>query len=186
LELNNYFHSILPDKLFSIIINYDKNLNNNNNNNINKKIIETEKEEKSKKIIKEQIKKQIIRNRIKNYMNKEEYKESKQRIKLIKELLETERTFVKFLKELIEEYYIPLRKKNILDDKEINTIFSNIEEISNFNSKFFIEIENEFLNFPVFNISNIFLNNSLNFEIYKIFVNNYDNSTEGNKNLLIF
>jgi hypothetical protein len=63
-------------------------------------------------------------------MNGKDFKKEYQRIRLIKEMIETERFYVTNLKSFTENYYQPLKnstsiKKVPLDEKEIKEIFSN-------------------------------------------------------------
>jgi hypothetical protein len=63
-------------------------------------------------------------------MEGKDFKKAYQRIKLMKETIETERTYVSNMKIFTEEYYLPLKnlvnnKKGPLDEKELKDIFSN-------------------------------------------------------------
>jgi len=86
--------------------------------------------------------------------------------KITSEILSTERTYVKELNNLINIYIEPLKKNNLLEQEEFNSIFANIEDIYMFHaksflppletvcssndakiSKFFLEISGSFENF---------------------------------------
>ncbi|XP_065201783.1 protein still life, isoform SIF type 1 isoform X2 [Planococcus citri] len=56
--------------------------------------------------------------------------------KVILELIETERTYVKHLNNLLENYLEPLKKETFLTTAEISVLFGNILEIINFQHQF--------------------------------------------------
>lgn len=73
--------------------------------------------------------------------------------KVILELIDTERTYVKHLNNLLENYLEPLKRETFLSNSEINALFGNIQEIVTFQRQFLqnldhaIETESEFYNF---------------------------------------
>jgi hypothetical protein len=143
-----------------------------NNKKLEIKKEENIKEEKIKKeeaikIIKNQILKKLTFEKYKNYMNSNIFKQSYNRLYLMKEIYETEKSYIDFLREIKIEYIDPIKKESILDEKDANEIFLNIEEIIRVNTNFFIEIEKEYLKFPNSYFCNIFIKHIKNFEIYK-------------------
>jgi hypothetical protein len=68
--------------------------------------------------------------------------------------------------------------KKKLEEKEINEIFSNIEEIYENNNLFLGDLEEEYKKYPNSKFGIVFLKYSNFFEKYQIFVNNYDMSNE--------
>jgi len=58
--------------------------------------------------------------------------------KITSEILSTERTYVNELKNLINIYIEPLRKNNLLELEEFNSVFANIEDIYKFHEKSFL------------------------------------------------
>ncbi|KMQ94537.1 protein still isoforms c sif type 2, partial [Lasius niger] len=73
--------------------------------------------------------------------------------KVILELIETERTYVKNLNNLLENYLEPLKRETFLSNAEINALFGNIQEIVTFQRQFLqnldhaIEMEADFNSF---------------------------------------
>lgn len=78
----------------------------------------------------------------------DEFSNIKTRNNLIREILETERTYVNYMTLLIEFYVKPLRSKKIIDENTIKKIFSNVEQIHQINSVFFQALEKGMVNFP--------------------------------------
>src|SRR5690606_4718744 len=110
-------------------IPYNNNNNNNNKENIvnyNKVEEEIKVEESFKeykkigidegiKIILNQILNKIKYEKYKKYMNSNIFKERYKRLFLIKEIYETEKTYIDFLKEIKVEYIDPIKNDNILE-----------------------------------------------------------------------
>ncbi|XP_041354996.1 protein still life, isoforms C/SIF type 2-like isoform X2 [Gigantopelta aegis] len=61
--------------------------------------------------------------------------------KVIMELIETERAYVKDLNCLMERYLVPLQDETFLTSDEINQLFGNIQEIVPFQRQFLISLE---------------------------------------------
>uniref|UniRef100_T1GH77 DH domain-containing protein n=1 Tax=Megaselia scalaris TaxID=36166 RepID=T1GH77_MEGSC len=61
--------------------------------------------------------------------------------KVILELVETERTYVKHLNNLLEHYLDPLKRETFLSNAEINALFGNIHEIVTFQRQFLQNLE---------------------------------------------
>eukprot|EP00090_Calanus_glacialis_P043179 TRINITY_DN7639_c0_g1_i2.p1 TRINITY_DN7639_c0_g1~~TRINITY_DN7639_c0_g1_i2.p1 ORF type:complete len:2132 (+),score=281.42 TRINITY_DN7639_c0_g1_i2:95-6490(+) len=62
--------------------------------------------------------------------------------KVVIELVETERTYVKHLSYLMKTYLEPLKKETFLSNTEINALFGNIQEIYGFQQQFLQTLEN--------------------------------------------
>ncbi|KAK0091700.1 hypothetical protein PV326_002837 [Microctonus aethiopoides] len=103
--------------------------------------------------------------------------------KVICELIETERTYVKNLNNLLENYLEPLKRETFLSNAEINALFGNIQEIVTFQRQFLqnldhaIEMEADFNNFDhssqfkgvLFSIGSAFLYYVNHFKLYSSF-----------------
>ncbi|XP_043524151.1 protein still life, isoform SIF type 1 isoform X3 [Frieseomelitta varia] len=103
--------------------------------------------------------------------------------KVILELIETERTYVKNLNNLLENYLEPLKRETFLSNAEINALFGNIQEIVTFQRQFLqnldhaIEMETDFNNFDhpsqfkgvLFSIGSAFLYYVNHFKLYSSF-----------------
>ncbi|KAG8196075.1 hypothetical protein JTE90_007815 [Oedothorax gibbosus] len=61
--------------------------------------------------------------------------------KVINELIDTERTYVKHLNSLLEHYLEPMKKETFLSNAEINALFGNIQEIVQFQRVFLQSLE---------------------------------------------
>ncbi|EEB20227.1 still life, sif, putative [Pediculus humanus corporis] len=61
--------------------------------------------------------------------------------KVILELVDTERTYVEHLNNLLENYLKPLKKETFLSNAEINALFGNIQEIVTFQRLFLQNLE---------------------------------------------
>ncbi|XP_058790073.1 protein still life, isoform SIF type 1 isoform X2 [Phymastichus coffea] len=103
--------------------------------------------------------------------------------KVILELVETERTYVKNLNNLLENYLEPLKRETFLSNAEVNALFGNIQEIVTFQRQFLqnlehaIEVEPEFNKFEhssqfesvLFSIGSAFLCYVNHFKLYSSF-----------------
>ncbi|XP_034940458.1 protein still life, isoform SIF type 1 isoform X1 [Chelonus insularis] len=103
--------------------------------------------------------------------------------KVICELIDTERTYVKNLNNLLENYLEPLKRETFLSNAEINALFGNIQEIVTFQRQFLqnldhaIEMETNFNNFDhasqfkdvLFSIGSAFLHYVNHFKLYSSF-----------------
>jgi hypothetical protein len=124
-------------------------------------------------IIANQFKRKINTNSINNYLKSDLFKKRYQRQRLIKEVLSTERTYVILMKQLTSFYITPLKenmkdkKKEILNEKEFNEIFCNIEEIKDINTAFLKDLEKE-LKKELPNISKVFIQHQQKFKNCKI------------------
>ncbi|XP_028031777.1 protein still life, isoforms C/SIF type 2 isoform X5 [Bombyx mandarina] len=81
--------------------------------------------------------------------------------KVLLELVDTERAYVKHLNNLLENYLEPLKKETFLSNAEINALFGNIQEIVTFQRQFLQNLEEALEaepNFNHFEFSNQFKN----------------------------
>ncbi|KAL0840359.1 hypothetical protein ABMA28_015620 [Loxostege sticticalis] len=81
--------------------------------------------------------------------------------KVLLELVDTERAYVKHLNNLLENYLEPLKKETFLSNAEINALFGNIQEIVTFQRQFLQNLEEALEaepNFHHFEFSNQFKN----------------------------
>ncbi|XP_054261705.1 protein still life, isoform SIF type 1 isoform X2 [Macrosteles quadrilineatus] len=103
--------------------------------------------------------------------------------KVILELIDTERTYVKHLNSLLENYLEPLKKETFLSHAEIGALFGNIQEIVSFQRQFLqnleeaLEMEPDFHKFDhpsqfknvLFSIGSAFLYYVNHFKLYSSF-----------------
>uniref|UniRef100_A0A6P7F4N1 Protein still life, isoforms C/SIF type 2 isoform X1 n=1 Tax=Diabrotica virgifera virgifera TaxID=50390 RepID=A0A6P7F4N1_DIAVI len=103
--------------------------------------------------------------------------------KVILELVDTEKAYVKHLNNLLENYLEPLKKETFLSNAEINALFGNIQEIVTFQRQFLnnleeaIELEHDFHRFEfssqfknvLFSIASSFLYYVNHFKLYSSF-----------------
>ncbi|XP_073982280.1 guanine nucleotide exchange factor still life isoform X2 [Rhodnius prolixus] len=71
--------------------------------------------------------------------------------KVVLELIDTERTYVKHLNNLLENYLEPLKKETFLSQAEIGALFGNIQEIVSFQRQFLQNLEEALEMEPDFN-----------------------------------
>ncbi|XP_075232912.1 guanine nucleotide exchange factor still life isoform X2 [Lycorma delicatula] len=103
--------------------------------------------------------------------------------KVILELIDTERTYVKHLNNLLENYLEPLKKETFLSQAEIAALFGNIQEIVSFQRQFLqnleeaLEMEPDFHKFEhpsqfknvLFSVGSAFLYYVNHFKLYSSF-----------------
>jgi len=103
--------------------------------------------------------------------------------KVVLELVDTERTYVKHLNNLLENYLEPLKKETFLSNAEINALFGNIQEIVAFQRQFLqnldesLELEPDFHKFEhpsqfknvLFSVGSAFLYYVNHFKLYSSF-----------------
>ncbi|RWS12669.1 hypothetical protein B4U79_00153 [Dinothrombium tinctorium] len=61
--------------------------------------------------------------------------------KVIRELVDTERTYVEHLNNLLETYLEPMKQQSLASNQDINTLFGNIQEIVHFQRTFLESLE---------------------------------------------
>ncbi|XP_041976632.1 protein still life, isoforms C/SIF type 2 isoform X6 [Aricia agestis] len=103
--------------------------------------------------------------------------------KVLMELVDTERAYVKNLNNLLENYLEPLKRETFLSNAEINALFGNIQEIVTFQRQFMqnleealeaepnfnhLEFSNQFKN-VLFAVGNAFLYYVNHFKLYSSF-----------------
>ncbi|KAE8751517.1 hypothetical protein FOCC_FOCC001764 [Frankliniella occidentalis] len=103
--------------------------------------------------------------------------------KVLLELVDTERTYVKHLNSLLENYLEPLKKETFLSLAEINALFGNIQEIVTFQRQFLhnldeaLDMEPDFHKFDhpsqfknvLFSVGSAFLYYVNHFKLYSSF-----------------
>lgn len=98
------------------------------------------------------------------------------RSSVVRELVQTERDFVKVLRDVTEGYIVECRKRvDMFNEDQIRTIFSNIEEILRFQSKFLNDLENkiDWENPYKSCIGECFLKHKQGFEMYSDYCNSH-------------
>ena len=84
----------------------------------------------------------------------------KLRYETLKEIVNTESTYVKGLEILRNNYIGPIKDSGLLSVNDIKQIFLNIDEIYEFNSKFLNEIQQKVSNFDgTLVLSDVFIKN---------------------------
>lgn len=102
-----------------------------------------------------------------------------QRANVILELIKSERDYLKNLKDVTEGYLFPARRHpDIFTIERINTIFSNIEQIYEFQKKFLSTLESTVIwNDPASSqVGRCFLEHQNGFSIYYYYCNNHTNA----------
>ncbi|XP_037081039.1 protein still life, isoform SIF type 1-like isoform X2 [Pollicipes pollicipes] len=126
--------------------------------------------------------------------------------KVLTELIDTERTYVKHLNSLIDNYLEPLRRESFITPAEINALFGNIPDIVEFQRDFLqsleeavemepnlgrLETPTQFKN-VLFSIGNAFLYHTNSFKLYSSFCASHSRAqkvlhpSEGNQQLQQF
>lgn len=98
------------------------------------------------------------------------------RANVVLEIVNTERDFVKNLKDVIDGYLKPCRdRQEMFSETRITTIFGNIEQLYEFQSKFMCELEKciAWENLSHSQIGNCFLNHEKAFSVYADFCKNH-------------
>ncbi|GFW20586.1 hypothetical protein TNCV_1048091 [Trichonephila clavipes] len=83
-------------------------------------------------------------------LNPRQLTEAEKLRKVIMELLETEKTYVKHLNSLLEHYLEPMKKETFLSNSEVNALFGNIQEIVQFQRVFLQSLEEAIASEPDF------------------------------------
>ncbi|MGH0139003.1 UNVERIFIED_CONTAM: hypothetical protein FKN15_068323 [Acipenser sinensis] len=89
--------------------------------------------------------------------------------KVICELVETERTYVKDLKCLIDRYLTPLQKETFLTQDELDVLFGNLAEMLEFQNEFLQTLEDGTRLKVLFSLGGSFLYYADRFKIYSAF-----------------
>ena len=102
------------------------------------------------------------------------------RANVVLELINSERDFVKHLHDVVEGYLVPARRHpEIFTGERINTIFSNIEQVYEFQRKFLASLE-RCINWDDLTQSEVgqcFLEYEKGFSSYHYYCNNHPNAT---------
>ncbi|XP_072405643.1 uncharacterized protein [Chiloscyllium punctatum] len=95
--------------------------------------------------------------------------------RVMKEIIETERAFVRDLKSIVEDYLgcIIDSEELPLQPDEVNTLFCNIEDIYQFNSELLVDLESCK---DAVEVAECFVERSEEFDIYTLYCMNYPNS----------
>ncbi|UXI20095.1 huntingtin [Sarcoptes scabiei] len=110
------------------------------------------------------------------------------RSNVILEIINTEKDFVKNLKDVIDGYLKPSRdRKDMFDEDRISRIYGNIEELYGFQSKFLKQLEQciDWDNLNESRIGDCFLRNEKQFIVYCEFCKNHPLATNELQNLYI-
>lgn len=102
------------------------------------------------------------------------------RSNVVLELINSERDFVKHLKDVVEGYLYPARRHpEIFTAERINTIFSNIEQLYEFQRKFLDDLEDciNWDDLAASKVGDCFLNYEKGFSVYHYYCNNHPNAS---------
>ncbi|XP_031568880.1 uncharacterized protein LOC116303475 [Actinia tenebrosa] len=98
------------------------------------------------------------------------------RARVVNELLETEKAYVKNIKDVVEGYLKQAQKRDdMFSEEELYTLFSNIEEIYAFHKKLLAQMKNCYVKDDpcASQIGAVFLANKQGFSIYSEYCNNH-------------
>lgn len=99
------------------------------------------------------------------------------RVKILEELLETEQTYVRQLRTLVGEIVREVKTNELLPPEETWNLFSNIEEILEFNEQLLTELEarvHQSISQVETPFSDIFLSRNQFVPLYSTYLNNFD------------
>ncbi|XP_055492921.1 uncharacterized protein LOC129698081 isoform X3 [Leucoraja erinacea] len=115
----------------------------------------------------------------KHRLHKSAENKEQMRTNVIKEIMNTERVYIKHLKDICEGYIRQCRKHTgMFAEAQLSTIFGNIEEIYKFQRKFLKDLEKQFnKNEPhLSEIGSCFLRHHAEFGIYSEYCNNHSSA----------
>lgn len=124
-----------------------------------------------------------VSNVVKDDVTEESKSDYKTLRKIIDELISTEKTYVKDLHALVDQYLLPIQKNNKLQSDDVNEIFGNIEDIVAFQDEFSKALqepmkllkdvspsnEEKIFKRVLFSIGSAFLYFAENFKVYSSF-----------------
>jgi len=93
--------------------------------------------------------------------------------KIVKEMLETEKNYVRDLEIVIQTYLQPLRKAQVISPEELKKIFLNIEDVKAVNKEILEELELNEEKISIQSLSNIFLLKAEQLKVYADYCRNY-------------
>ncbi|KAL1524027.1 hypothetical protein AB1Y20_018941 [Prymnesium parvum] len=119
-----------------------------------------------------------------------EEKRAARRVKILEEVLQSERAYVSSLETLEKVYLVPLRtvadqpKGAIFSHTDLDAVFLNMKILITVNKKFLDDLEKEYENWPNVHFGNIMKNAAKSFRgPYTRYVNNYDQAEKHLENL---
>ncbi|KAG8452886.1 hypothetical protein GDO86_004617 [Hymenochirus boettgeri] len=125
---------------------------------------------------------EVPRFRHKNSENKDQM-----RTNVVREIIDTERVYIKHLKDICEGYIKQCRKHtSMFTEAQLKTIFGNIEDIYKFQKTFVKDLEKKHNKDEphLSEIGDCFLNNQEGFSIYSEYCNNHPNACLELSNLM--
>jgi len=93
--------------------------------------------------------------------------------KILKEMIETEKSYVKDLEVVVQIYLQPLRKAQVVSAEELRKIFFNIEDVKTVNKEILVELEEIESNLTIQAITDIFLKKAERLKVYADYCRNY-------------
>lgn len=98
--------------------------------------------------------------------------------KLLAEILNTERSYISDL-EYLQKYKIKLQDKGQIPKSTVTTIFSNLDNLLDFQRRFLLQMEAALvIGSTIPKLGALFLQNEAHFSVYIIFCSNYQNATK--------
>ncbi|XP_073518546.1 spermatogenesis-associated protein 13 isoform X2 [Phyllobates terribilis] len=124
---------------------------------------------------------------IAKYRHKSTENKEQMRTNVIQEIMNTERVYIKHLKDICEGYIKQCRKHtSMFTEAQLKTIFGNIEEVYRFQKTFYKNLEKQYHKEDphLSEIGDCFLENHEGFSIYSEYCNNHPNACLELSNLM--
>ncbi|XP_073439212.1 spermatogenesis-associated protein 13 isoform X2 [Dendrobates tinctorius] len=124
---------------------------------------------------------------IAKYRHKSTENKEQMRTNVIQEIMNTERVYIKHLKDICEGYIKQCRKHtSMFTEAQLKTIFGNIEEVYRFQKTFYKNLEKQYNKEEphLSEIGGCFLENHEGFSIYSEYCNNHPNACLELSNLM--